>query len=147
MLLNSEHCWGKRRVDSQRPHLMNEWMLSFQPDTYVVPFHTVSFAHSNFISFPNLWPPPTPTVSSPPPHPPRRLSSPSPQTSSLGWSTSTCTAPTAPCTDLSTTRCPTLTSATSSRAKSPWTRCTSATPSRCAGGRSVSVHYETKFSV
>lgn len=39
---------------------------------------------------------------------PRHLSSPSLQTSSHGWSTSTCTAPMAPCMDLSTTHCPIL---------------------------------------
>ncbi|XP_054863440.1 anoctamin-1-like isoform X2 [Amphiprion ocellaris] len=44
-------------------------------------------------------------------------------TSSLGWSISTRTALMAPCTDLSTTRCPILTSATSRRAKKPWIHC------------------------
>ncbi|CAF92931.1 unnamed protein product, partial [Tetraodon nigroviridis] len=62
-------------------------------------------------------------------HHQRRLSSsPSPLTSSRGWSTSTSTARTAPCTASSTTRSPSSTSAASRRAGSPWTSCTWATP-------------------
>lgn len=63
----------------------------------------------------------------------RLSSSPSPLTSSRGWSISTGTVRTAPCTGLLTTRCPSSTSATSRRAGSPWTSCTWATLLRSAG--------------
>lgn len=83
-----------------------------------------------FLSVPNLTTMSPTTI-------PRHLSSPSLQTSYLGWSTSTCTALMVPCMDLSTTHCPILMSATFRKAKKPWIHCTSATVLRFAGGKLI----------
>lgn len=116
--------------------LQSSRLFHFNLTLYVVTFCAVLFTHSNshFCPLYHHHHLPNPTTI------PRHLSSPSLQTSSLGWSTNTCTALMAPCMDLSTIRCPTLMSATSRKAKNPWIRCTSDTLLRCAGGKSISVY-------
>lgn len=78
---------------------------------------------------------------------PRPLSFPSPQTSFPGWSTSTCTAPTVPCTGLWITHSPTLTSPTSRMEKNPWILFIWVTLLRFAGDKTVVIYYNLFFKI